>query len=182
MFYFDYTPEHVHYGSIRQQIWTCLHFPLHLAIVLAVEGLRQLTTYWAFIESRSAVKSSWANALVNPSDPNAGVRRSMALMREFTTYLYDDGTAIELVKNYARINALMTNLTNVDVKTWGIQQRNETVWLEHYTSRAHAQFYGMRVPYVDPNATLHELFGNTMKAEYPVHRSVNPYLPIPHAC
>jgi hypothetical protein len=27
-----------HFGTIRQQIWAFVHFPLHLALVLAVEG------------------------------------------------------------------------------------------------------------------------------------------------
>jgi hypothetical protein len=39
--YFDNFP-HGHYGTIRQQIWSLLHFPFHLAIVGVVEGSQQL--------------------------------------------------------------------------------------------------------------------------------------------
>ncbi|KAF1852171.1 uncharacterized protein K460DRAFT_352001 [Cucurbitaria berberidis CBS 394.84] len=39
--YFDHFP-HGHYGTIRQQIWSLLHFPLQLAIVGVVEGSQQL--------------------------------------------------------------------------------------------------------------------------------------------
>ncbi|KAF2131089.1 hypothetical protein P153DRAFT_365692 [Dothidotthia symphoricarpi CBS 119687] len=39
--YFDNFP-HGHYGTIRQQVWSCLHFPLHLAIVGVVEGSQQV--------------------------------------------------------------------------------------------------------------------------------------------
>ncbi|KAI9792512.1 MAG: hypothetical protein M1816_002032 [Peltula sp. TS41687] len=41
MLYFDNHPKG-HYGTIRQQIWSVLHFPLHLAIVGVVEGSQQI--------------------------------------------------------------------------------------------------------------------------------------------
>ena len=43
MTYFDNHP-HGHYGTIRQQIWAVLHFPLHIAIVGVVEGAQQIAT------------------------------------------------------------------------------------------------------------------------------------------
>lgn len=39
--YFDNFP-HGHYGTIRQQIWSALHFPFQLAIVGVVEGSQQV--------------------------------------------------------------------------------------------------------------------------------------------
>lgn len=39
--YFDNFP-HGHYGTIRQQIWSVLHFPFQLAIVGVVEGSQQV--------------------------------------------------------------------------------------------------------------------------------------------
>jgi len=47
MLYFDNRPPFVdkqgnHYGTIRQQVWSLLHFPLHLGIVGVVEGSQQL--------------------------------------------------------------------------------------------------------------------------------------------
>ena len=41
MVYFDNHP-HGHFGTIRQQIWSVLHFPIHLAIVGLVEGAQQV--------------------------------------------------------------------------------------------------------------------------------------------
>jgi hypothetical protein len=41
MVYFDNQPKQ-HYGTIRQQLWAFLHFPLHIAIVLVVEGSQQV--------------------------------------------------------------------------------------------------------------------------------------------
>jgi hypothetical protein len=41
MVYFDNHP-HGHFGTIRQQIWAALHFPIHLAIVGLVEGAQQI--------------------------------------------------------------------------------------------------------------------------------------------
>jgi hypothetical protein len=41
MLYFDNQPKQ-YYGTIRQQIWSALHFPLHIGIVLVVEGAQQV--------------------------------------------------------------------------------------------------------------------------------------------
>ena len=41
MLYFDNHP-HGHYGTIRQQLWSALHFPFHLAVVGVVEGSQQI--------------------------------------------------------------------------------------------------------------------------------------------
>lgn len=40
MLYFDWMDED-HFGSIRQQIWSFLHFPFHFALVLTIEGVNQ---------------------------------------------------------------------------------------------------------------------------------------------
>lgn len=44
--YFD-NIEHDRFGSIRQQVWTLLHFALHLAILLTVEGQTALVLWEA---------------------------------------------------------------------------------------------------------------------------------------
>ena len=41
MIYFNNHP-HGHFGTIKQQIWSALHFPIHLAIVGLVEGAQQV--------------------------------------------------------------------------------------------------------------------------------------------
>jgi len=41
MIYFDNHP-HGHFGTIKQQIWSVLHFPIHLAIVGLAEGAQQV--------------------------------------------------------------------------------------------------------------------------------------------
>jgi hypothetical protein len=44
-----YRVQEEHFGTIRQQIWAFLHFPLHLALVLAVEGVAQSLAWNAAI-------------------------------------------------------------------------------------------------------------------------------------
>jgi low temperature requirement protein LtrA len=48
--YFDQI-EHDRFGTIRQQIWALLHYPLHVAIVLTVEGSTQFITWWIAVEN-----------------------------------------------------------------------------------------------------------------------------------
>ena len=44
MLYFDQI-ETERVGTIRQQIWTMVHFPFHVCVILVVEGQRQLSTW-----------------------------------------------------------------------------------------------------------------------------------------
>jgi hypothetical protein len=39
-----------HFGTIRQQIWTFLHFPFHIALVLMMEGINQFVSWRHVIE------------------------------------------------------------------------------------------------------------------------------------
>ena len=49
MLYFDWLSHH-HFGSVRQQIWAFLHFPFHLALVLATEGGAQFVFWRKIVE------------------------------------------------------------------------------------------------------------------------------------
>lgn len=86
MIYFDWMEEKQHFGTIRQQIWyaypalpniclltisplvrSFLHFPLHLALVLAVEGLSQCIAWRAAIQRSNDydnTAATWSAALV----------------------------------------------------------------------------------------------------------------------
>ncbi|KAG9239974.1 bacterial low temperature requirement A protein-domain-containing protein [Calycina marina] len=50
MLYFD-NMNHKHFGSIRQQIWSFLHFPFHAVLVLAVTGMGQFVTWHKVVEA-----------------------------------------------------------------------------------------------------------------------------------
>jgi hypothetical protein len=43
--------EHDRFGTIRQQIWAMLHYPLHVAILLTVEGSTHFITWWIAVEN-----------------------------------------------------------------------------------------------------------------------------------
>ena len=55
--YFDAFP-HGHYGTIRQQIWSILHFPFQLAIVGVVEGSQQVALARYVIKNWHKIDSS----------------------------------------------------------------------------------------------------------------------------
>jgi hypothetical protein len=48
--YFDQI-ESDRFGTIRVQIWTLLHFPLHVAILLTEEGSAKFILWWTLIEN-----------------------------------------------------------------------------------------------------------------------------------
>lgn len=55
--YFDNFP-HGHYGTIRQQVWSVLHFPFQLAIVGVVEGSQQVALARYVIKNWKKIEKS----------------------------------------------------------------------------------------------------------------------------
>lgn len=64
MLYDDWQPLS-HLGSCRQLLWSCVHFPFHLTLVLFVGGSAQFIVWFKIIESLQSLPSY---AFVNPSD------------------------------------------------------------------------------------------------------------------
>ncbi len=50
MLYFDRLEEN-HFGTIKQQIWAFIHFPLHFSLVLLLEGVSRFIIWREAIES-----------------------------------------------------------------------------------------------------------------------------------
>jgi|TARA_R110002003_G_scaffold214_31_gene16282 hypothetical protein len=62
MLYFDRLQED-HFGSIKQQIWSFLHFPLHVVLVLVLQGISLLIIWRQAVEALNALYTSWEPAL-----------------------------------------------------------------------------------------------------------------------
>ncbi|KAJ4369717.1 hypothetical protein N0V83_005480 [Neocucurbitaria cava] len=62
MLYFDRIQEE-HFGSIKQQIWSFLHFPLHTVLVLILQGVSLLIIWRQAVESLDALEADWMPAL-----------------------------------------------------------------------------------------------------------------------
>lgn len=68
MLYFDQT-EAERVGTIRQQVWTILHFPFHACILLVVEGLARLSVWRKiiniiipFLDEFNKVNDKWTDS------------------------------------------------------------------------------------------------------------------------
>lgn len=62
MLYFDRMQEE-HFGSIKQQIWSFLHFPLHVTLVLVLQGVSLLIIWRQAVESLDAMMADWQPVL-----------------------------------------------------------------------------------------------------------------------
>ncbi|OAQ79461.1 low temperature requirement A [Purpureocillium lilacinum] len=67
MLYFDTLNRH-HFGSIRQQIWSFLHFPFHAALVLCVSGMAQFVTWQKIAEVLQNFSSEMNNRVEDVID------------------------------------------------------------------------------------------------------------------
>lgn len=82
MLYFDQLDEEGKMGTIRQQIWALLHFPLHCAIVLTVEGNTSLIPWNSAVQG---LKLVWS---LRPS-PDDAPSTAFASNSAFVSYLND---------------------------------------------------------------------------------------------
>lgn len=147
MFYFDYTPRGVHYGTIRQQFWAVLHFPFHMAIVLSVEGLRQLSTWWSFLQAQRLINERFmAAGTVHPTDTQANWESFLSELSTFMKSLYDDGTAKVVVKDWDNITTQLARLkaTAIDSTTQDTVVSLANVYFDMVAG--FAEFYGIKVP------------------------------------
>jgi hypothetical protein len=62
MLYFDRMHEE-HFGSIKQQAWSFLHFPLHVALVLLLQGVSLLIIWRQAVVLFDSLFNSWEPAL-----------------------------------------------------------------------------------------------------------------------
>lgn len=144
MFYFDYNPRNVHYGSIRQQVWTLLHFPFHLSIVLSVEGLRQLLTFYNL--QQTIVRIGGGLELVR-NDPVKGA----AELLDFFNFFYNDGSAKSIVKDYYQIVSEIDDFSTISINDPNHKDSWENLMYKLFIGLT--EYYGIKVAYPKPGAS-----------------------------
>ena len=82
MLYFDQV-EAERVGTIRQQIWTLMHFPYHVAILLVVEGVTQLTVWRKLIDYLFPLVDAILNGDMNSDDSTEVVKSINETMNSF---------------------------------------------------------------------------------------------------
>ncbi|KAF2650808.1 hypothetical protein K491DRAFT_720456 [Lophiostoma macrostomum CBS 122681] len=85
MLYFD-SLSHDRFGTIRQQIWSLFHYPLHMAIVLCVEGNTSLIVWNSAVQALNFIRSV---SPTDPSDPAAGFKSSADYIASLTRTMQD---------------------------------------------------------------------------------------------
>lgn len=154
MFYFDYNPRNVHYGSIRQQVWSLLHFPFHLSVVLSVEGLRQLLTFYNLNQTILQISTGLVAVRDEP------VKEAKILL-SFFQFFYDDGNAKSVVKDYSEITSTIKEFATYSVDdpaytdTW-----NDLVYRLYIGL---TEYYGIKAAYPKPSAVRISEAGEFMR-------------------
>jgi hypothetical protein len=86
MLYFDNSPSG-HYGTIRQQIWSVFHFPLHLSIVGVVEGSQQIAlARYVSVQADKIDRAFWTACTKNHLD---GVDLVKAFVNKLSYYQFE---------------------------------------------------------------------------------------------
>ncbi|KAH7125605.1 bacterial low temperature requirement A protein-domain-containing protein [Dendryphion nanum] len=77
MLYFDRIHED-HFGTIKQQIWSFLHFPLHTVLVLVLQGVSLLIIWRQAVEAIAGLSAGW-EADTNNKNLTTGIEYAQAL-------------------------------------------------------------------------------------------------------
>jgi hypothetical protein len=97
MLYFD-QEETNHVGTIRQNFWAVLHFPLHVTILLTVEGLSRLSIWVKVLDVLTPFSETFqlvlSNSSFNPNITTGGptgsyLRSLIDTYNETTTKLFE---------------------------------------------------------------------------------------------
>ena len=106
--YFDWMDHHSHMSPIKTALWTVLHLPYHIAIVLTVEGSGQWITARRTFEAISeALASFWAGFSkgLNSGLGGEGVANELgvALQKTYETYTFSVKTVNIMNEELARL-------------------------------------------------------------------------------
>jgi hypothetical protein len=85
MLYFDQM-SHDRFGTVRQQIWSLLHYPLHMAILLCVEGNTSLIVWNSAVQ---ALKWIWSIEPQDRSNPAAGFNSTEDFIQHLNGTMWD---------------------------------------------------------------------------------------------
>ncbi|KAJ4186584.1 hypothetical protein NW767_012549 [Fusarium falciforme] len=109
--YFDWMDHHSHMSPIKTAIWTILHLPYHIAIVLTVEGSGQWITWrrtWeAMGEALISLDTGFAQG-VSSGKGGQGVYDAViaALNKSYETYTFSAKTVFSMIEELGKIQAI----------------------------------------------------------------------------
>lgn len=123
MLYFDQFSED-RFGTLRQQIWSLLHYPLHMAIVICVEGNTSLIVWNSAVQ---ALKFIWSVECDNYSDPADGFDSASAYVAHLNSSMnsinnrfrskkwektYDWNLNLTAINNYTELYGFQSPMWN----------------------------------------------------------------------
>ncbi|PGH17370.1 hypothetical protein AJ80_04825 [Polytolypa hystricis UAMH7299] len=112
MIYFDHVDEN-RFGSIRQQIWALLHYPLHIGILLTIEGARGWVLYDVAIKLYTNAVQEAASSLKEIDTADQLVASLKALLSSVTVRLKSNQIAPDFAPIFDKILALDDGNTTV---------------------------------------------------------------------
>jgi hypothetical protein len=115
LLYFDQL-SHDRFGTVRQQVWSLLHYPLHLAMVLCVEGNTSLIVWNSAVQALNFIRSA---SPTNPSDPAANFESSSDFIAFLNKTMHDINDRFKSVEfnstyDWGRNLTAIENLTTSD--------------------------------------------------------------------
>ncbi|KAH7086218.1 bacterial low temperature requirement A protein-domain-containing protein [Paraphoma chrysanthemicola] len=117
--YFDNFP-HGHYGTIRQQIWSLLHFPFQLAILGVVEGSQQIAMA-RYVLKRVSKSSANLHTICQQNLDSVSLRDALIEM-------VDKYSFKAIIDTYPYYDKVIQHIQNVGNSTGICSSQNATIY------------------------------------------------------
>lgn len=119
--YFDWGIHHHHMSAIRQQIWSFLHFPFHVAMILFVAGSSQYIIWWKLVEAITMLLTNFNKAISGSVLADA---RANVTTESFINFLNSTISSVltlyppTYADTYIDLDATLASLGNVSDQYW----------------------------------------------------------------
>lgn len=179
--YFDRMQEE-HFGSIKQQIWSFLHFPLHLVLVLVLQGVSLLIIWRQAVEAMNGWQNDllpavqWLRGVIEDPDTASHYPDGTYFARWVANSIFYNGTVGEVFTFFANqtcYNAVYIavpkgvdaskEITAVATATYDIWEGIDNVLVDPTNTTASDQFtYGWNNMTTSTLKTLFDSFSVTV--------------------
>jgi len=160
MLYFDWYSDQ-RFGSIRQQIWTILHFPFHLSLVLFLEGAAEFIIFRKIIEILIYINTTMSNEYFAwANDPQGSLLDLQQALNASTSSIFgyfapqNEQTYIEVRHIFKVIDLLNSvegnNTANSDATKAAVESQVTSLLLTIQNSLF--QTYGIDAPHSQPHS------------------------------
>ncbi|KAI0008016.1 hypothetical protein F4779DRAFT_642262 [Xylariaceae sp. FL0662B] len=118
MLYFDWMGYHNRMTGIRQLLWTILHFPFHIMLVLFMEGAVQFIRWWKILEVQRFATGEFNQTFEVVTGPNANATEEVVASLNGTLQYVWSMYPPTHASTHEEVNRVLANISTIPDSVW----------------------------------------------------------------